>query len=96
MKIAKESDNIAAIMAKAASDPDYQKYLELIMRAPIYKKTHKQITEEDKETIREKLSKVVNIDNFSSKPADWYWNYTKEQQEDYFNRVFEELVLLNM
>jgi len=44
---------------------------------------------------REKLSKTVTIDNFSCKPTGWYWEYTKEQQEEYFNKVFEKLVIAN-
>ncbi len=90
----KESYNFSKLMAKAASDPDYKKYLELIMKAPPYKQ---KVEDCSKETIvREKLTKVVNIDNFSSKPYDWYWNYNKEQREEYFNKVVDELVLLNM
>lgn len=51
---------------------------------------------EIKNLVREELSKVVTIDTFNGKPIDWYWSYTEEQKQEYFNNVLDELVISNL
>jgi hypothetical protein len=51
---------------------------------------------EIKTLVREKVSKVVTIDNFSGKPINWYWDYSEHQKQEYFNKVLDELVILNL